>query len=267
MTDEHDLPDFEDEDVQAAGEAPDAADQSQSDDKTEPAPSAGDEEPDVADDSRSATATIPLAAHLAEREKRQAAERIATEVQRELQDMRRQMAEIARQSQPQDEGPDPETDPFNYLNSQIEGARAQMQRELAMQRLRYSTDAVVREYGEEAFRAAEQDFVQAARTNPQLGRVIQTHPDPARAVMEWSRGRAVQDRLSAYQGDLDALIEAEIAKRMGGGEPPDATANESAPQRPARAIPKSMAKVTGERGQSGRGIVSDEEAFDAMFPT
>jgi len=146
---------------------------------------------------------IPLAEHLSERERRQAAERRAEEFERELAALRRARAE-AEAAQPRPEIPDPYADPEGYARWVREEARREVEevrRETTIQRLDASFEDAKEEHGDRFKAAYDAAMAEKARGNSQLVDRIVKSVNPGRALMKWY---GEQETVRETGGDLTA---------------------------------------------------------------
>lgn len=155
-----------------------------------------------------------LNAILAEREKRQAAEARAADLERRLAE-----AQQSAQAQPQQKPaprprPDPVMDPDGF-NDWIE-ERLYLQREASSQAI------AVGAHGLEAVAAAERALNAAVMSDPGLAQTVRNHPDPYGFAVAWHKRQALQSELAGVSS-MDELIEREAAKRgyirAGSGQP------------------------------------------------
>lgn len=138
---------------------------------------------------------VPLAEHLSEREKRQAAERRAEEFERQLLAMRQQME---RPPEPP-KTPDIFEDPQGYTQS-IEQRFDQRVKQLEAN---FSFRLAHRHYGQD-FDTAYQSLIQEGQKgNRQAVQNVMASADPGEALMRWHRQTTLFEKTG---GDLDGFL-------------------------------------------------------------
>lgn len=193
-----------------------------------------------------------LNALLAERDKRQAAEREAQELKRQLEQFQQRQAPAPAPQQPT-EAPDPVMDP--------QGFQAWIVNEQYRQREQISQVAAVRHYGLDKVAAAEQAINAAGRLDPSLIAKVKSQPDPYGFAVEWHQQQQMLQQVQGYSS-LDDLIAAEAVKRgyvrAGEGQPvtlPAKVVTQSTTQPP----PRSLASApTTPRGNPVDTTAADE---------
>ncbi len=145
---------------------------------------------------------IPLAEHLSEREKRQAAERRAEDYERRLADLERQ-----RQSTEQDDPPDMLADPDGYrayLDETVSGRVKNVEQLVHARFIDMTLADQVEANGKEAVDKAVDDFVasvgKGGSKDPTTFAQVTRAPNPGKALMRWHRQRAA---MSEIGDDLD----------------------------------------------------------------
>lgn len=192
---------------------------------------------------------IPITALLDEREKRQAAERRAQELERQQQ---------SRQ-QPQDI-PDPYDDPKGYdayRDQQIAQATRQAE-------FRISERFALKEHGEEAVKSAVEWAMEKAKADPAFAQGYMTNPDPFDWIVRQHQREAIVSAIPSDVKSLDELIEREVAKRMQTAAP----AQTGIPQQPASVaavVPRSLATAPGSGGKIDDVAIGLGAAMDAVF--
>lgn len=158
---------------------------------------------------------VPVGAVQAEREKRQEAQKHASELERQLAELRGQVTLLTQQRQP---APQPQQeqqpatlwdDPDAYLRSQIDP----LQTALLNQKAEFSKMIAVEKHGEDVFNAAESALEQAAPT-PEGQAFIQklrSSAHPAEDLIKWHKQ---QQSIARVGNDPDAWLNAEIEKRL-----------------------------------------------------
>lgn len=194
---------------------------------------------------------IPITALLDEREKRQAAERRAQELEQQQQ---------SRQ-QPQDV-PDPYDDPKGYdayRDQQIAQATRQAE-------FRISERFALKEHGEEAVKAAVDWAMDKAKADPVFAQGYMTNPDPFDWIVRQHQREAIVSAIPSDVKSLDELIEREVAKRMQAATPPPPAVG--VPQHPASGaavVPRSLATAPGSGGKIDDVAIGLGAAMDAVF--
>lgn len=183
----------------------------------------------------------PLTALLDEREKRQAAEREASE----LRAWRQQQEE--RQRAAQHRAPDPRQDPDGALEYQ----RTVFQQQLYNAKIGQSRFLAEQQFGKELVDEAFGFFDK----NPALSHQFVDHPSPFHAAVEFYKRQKVADEVgadpAAYRSKLEADIRAQIMAEM---------------QQPAQPKPRLPGSLAAAPAAGGAGEpVSKGSAFDAAF--
>lgn len=170
---------------------------------------------------------VPFVALMDEREKRQAA-------QRELEEIRKKMAEYERNAQQPKEKPD-----F------FENPEAVVQQHITAVKLQQSKFLAEKEYGADTVAEAYAYFDQ----HPQESQALLAHPSPFHAAVEhYKRQKTMADMGSDPEAWINAQVEARIAERLAQTPPP-------------KAPPPSMAKAPSTGGER----ISPGSAFDETF--
>lgn len=152
------------------------------------------------------THRIPLAEHLAERERRQQFERDLAEERRQRAELQRQLQDLRNPRQPIDVLANPQA-----FQETIEERFERMQREFSQQRhmdrINTSFSFAARQHGEDftkAFAALEEVAAPQKGGDTMLRDRIVNSPDPGEAVMQWYRSRQI---LHESGGDLSTYRE------------------------------------------------------------
>jgi hypothetical protein len=191
---------------------------------------------------------IPITALLDEREKRQAAERRAQEIERRI-------AEIEAQRQ------QPAPDFFDNPEAAFAAERARVEFAMWNERANMSEMLARNKHGDETVERATQAFVEAAQANPALAVEMRRQRDPYGYVIGWHRKH---DAMQKIGDDPDAWItaqvEARLAERLAQAQAPIA---QPAPvQAKPNPPPRSIASAQGmSAAQKPTG-----SAFDELFP-
>jgi len=144
---------------------------------------------------------IPLAEHLSEREKRQAAERRAEEYERKLAALERAQAEAAA---PKRERPDLYADPDGYaafMDAEREDAITRIERKMQARFLDASFEDAKEQHGERFTQAYEAVMAEKARGNRTLVDRIINAANPGRLLMKWY---GEQEAIREIGGDIGA---------------------------------------------------------------
>jgi len=184
----------------------------------------------------------PLTALLDEREKRQAAEREASE----LRAWRQQQEERQRASQMQ--APDPRQDPDGALEYQ----RAVFQQQLYNTRLQTSRFLAEQQFGADTVKEAFEFFDK----NPALSHQFVEHPSPFHAAVEFYKRQKVAEEVGADPAAYRARLEAEIREKL-------MSEMQAQPVQPKPRLPGSLAAAPAA-GTAG-DPVSKGSAFDQAF--
>ena len=195
-------------------------------------------EPDAGEPPTLQAGHVPIAAMLDEREKRQAAERRA----RELEDWKRQQEEAFAQPLPTD---------------QILAAQRYQDN------LRYSRKFAERQYGKELIDQVHQWAYDRAERDPYFNAEMAAHDDPYEAaVLAYNREQVLQ---AVSPADLEAFRAWKAAQAAAQGAPtpqPGAPAGLTAPKPP----PVSLANASGTGALGAAAIPAGEgEAYASLF--
>lgn len=184
----------------------------------------------------------PLTALLDEREKRQAAEREASELR-----AWRQQQEAAQRAA-QQRAPDPRQDPDGALEYQ----RTVFQQQLYNAKIGQSRFLAEQQFGKDMVDEAFAFFDK----NPALSHQFVDHPSPFHAAVEFYKRQKVADEVgadpAAYRSKLEADIRAQILAEM-----------QAQPAQPKPRLPGSLAAAPAA-GNAGEPV-SKGSAFDAAF--
>ena len=171
---------------------------------------------------------VPFVALMDEREKRQAA-------QRELEEIRKKMAEYERNAQQPKERPD-----F------FENPEAVVQQHVTAVKLQQSKFLAEKEYGADMVAEAYAYFDQ----HPQESAALLNHPSPFHAAVEhYKKQKTLADMGADPDAWINAQVEARLAERLAQTPTP-------------KAPPPSMAKAPSTGGER----ISPGSAFDETFP-
>lgn len=171
---------------------------------------------------------VPFVALMDEREKRQAA-------QRELEEIRKKMAEYERNAQQPKERPDFFENPEAVVQQHVTAVKLQQSKFLAEKE--YGTDMVA-----EAYAYFDQ--------HPQESAALLNHPSPFHAAVEhYKKQKTLADMGADPDAWINAQVEARLAERL---------AQTTTPKAP----PPSMAKAPSTGGER----ISPGSAFDETFP-
>ncbi len=155
---------------------------------------------------------VPLPELLAEREKRQAAERQTSDLAKQIENLQRQMFAFQQQaSQPQTE---PQRvnlfeNPEQWEQHQQRGVQSLLQQ----QSIHFSEQLARIKYGDELYDAADraaQAVMMSGHVDPNLAAVGRSQ-NPGVSLVEWYKRKQTLDRLGGM--DVDKFIEQEIEKR------------------------------------------------------
>lgn len=205
----------------------------------------------------------PVAAVVAERNKRQEAEGKNANLEAELASMRaeiRQLERMARQPaappQPREPPPPPPDvwqDPGAYMQHGIREALTPLQKQLEDQRDAFSRMFAEDKFGAETVTAAFSEMEKAFETDPGVQfehQRIMASRNPYVELVSWHKRRQAQaeigDDPAAYRERLKAELLAEL--QAGNGEQPPA--NPAAPK-PAPLLPSNLANARGIGTRSG----------------
>jgi hypothetical protein len=190
---------------------------------------------------------IPITALLDEREKRQAAERRAQEIERRLAEIEAQKA--------------PKPDFYDNPEAVIAAERAQVQQMLFNERLNMSEMVERQRHGDELVGKATEAFMAAAGQNPALAMELQRQSNPYGFVVSWHKKQQalaeIGDDPAAYRERLREQLRAEMM------------AQPLAPAAPAQVQPKPTPpprSMAAHSGVTGAANVSPGSAFDELFP-
>lgn len=171
---------------------------------------------------------VPFVALMDEREKRQAA-------QRELEEVRKKMAEYERNAQQPKEKPD-----F------FENPEAVVQQHVTAVKLQQSKFLAEKEYGPDVVAEAYAYFDK----HPKESEALLNHPSPFHAAVEhYQRQQFLEQMGPNPKAWIDAQVEAQLAERLAQTPTP-------------KAPPPSMAKAPSTGGER----ISPGSAFDETFP-
>lgn len=170
---------------------------------------------------------VPFVALMDEREKRQAA-------QREAEELRKQIAEYQRQAQPAKEKPDFFDNPDQAMDQRLMAVKLQQSRFFAE-----------KEYGADVVAAAYAYFDE----HPNESQSLINHPSPFHAAVDHYKR---QTKLAEIGPDPDAWINAQVEARLA-----ERLAQSPAPKAP----PPSMARAPSTGGER----ISPGSAFDETF--
>lgn len=186
---------------------------------------------------------IPLTAHLAEREKRQKAEREAEEMRRRLDALERERQATAQPQKAPDFFDNPD-EAFAYRQQQL----IQQQRHREFNQSKWRVQQAVGDA--DLVEQAEAEFAQAVQRNPHLYQEMLQHPEPYHYVVEWSKRekflREVQDPDKWREQEREKIRQELLA---------------NAQPQPTTAPPPSMATAPS----TGQGGTAPGNAFDALF--
>lgn len=211
---------------------------------------------------------IPLAAHLDERERRQAAERQRDELQARIDADERQRQQQAREAAVKAapvQIPDPATDPQGFAAFQ----QQQMEDRLFFQRRDDSRRFAVLEHGKDVTDAAFQWGAARCDTDPSFNARVRASQYPMDLVVnEWRQAQAVEKFGSIDPKDYDAFT-AWKATQPGAQQPGASQQQQThaaappgaapAAPRPSLAAAPSAGAASEPRGEDG------DEVFDGMF--
>lgn len=207
---------------------------------------------DLAEDTEAEDPETPvtrgrLAAVLAERDKRQAAERVSQDATARAEAAERRIVELegrqqAPQAQPQAQAPpDPVMEPEQFA------AWVQAQQRAPIEKL--SGVMAVKEYGLEKVKAAEVAIRAAIARDPTLRAELNASDHPYDFAVTWHQKQQFRSEIGDVDS-MDALIEREAVKRgyvkAGGAAPAQTTITTPRPQTPAPSLAGVAAARPGE---------------------
>lgn len=212
---------------------------------------------------------IPLTEHLAEREKRQAAERERDQERQRIAALERQIAELSRpKAQPAEE-----VDPWSDLPGAIGKVEKTVQEQLAEMRLQTSIDFARFKHGE-LFDTALREAQAAAERDPTLNQRIFASPNVGEAIVLWHKEQTALKEIggdvTAYKQRVidEALKDPEVIKRVIEGARASAQQpTNGQPRSPNVNLPPSLNRTTGSGGQALTPVArTDAEMFQELFP-
>lgn len=197
-----------------------------------------------------------VSALLNEREKRQAAERLAEEREREAADLKKRLAEMEK---PQ-EAPkpvDPIDDPDGFYRQQ----RDMVEQAALSQRVQTSKMFAEQQHGAEAVEEAYAAFDAACNRDPAVAALSQSiirNAHPIGEVVKWHQRQKLLDEIgedpAAYRERIIAEYQAQAGQTTAAPTP------QAPPEKPR--IPPALGKGGGTAGDN---VQSDEDAFDEVF--
>lgn len=189
---------------------------------------------------------VPLAAHLDERERRQAAEARAKAAEERL----------AAQQQPQ-QVPDMFEDPDGYSAYQDQKVQAA----LYQANLRWSERIATSEHGKETVAEAKKWGIERCETDPYFNAKVGSSEDPVGfVVMEWKREQI------ASQVSPDDFAQFQAWKQAQAQLQAPAPDNPAPPTSPRTPPPRSLASAPSAGGVLTEVAQAEEEIFEEIMP-
>jgi hypothetical protein len=243
----------EDQEAQAQPEpAPEPTPQAQPEPTPEPEaqPEPTPQEPAAAEPEPQGGAFIPLAAHLSERDKRQAAEQAAAQYKAQVD---RYEAAQRASAQPV-EVPDPYEDPEGYQAFSDQ----RMQQALRAQAMQFSRQVAEIRHTPEVVQQAHQWAFEKCETDRVFNQQVAASADPyGFAVSEWKKEQVLSQigdaDLTQFQAWKAAQAQAQAQSPSPSGAPVPT---------PAVRPPQSLATAPSA---GGLGVIADEDPFTAEF--
>lgn len=155
---------------------------------------------------------IPLAEHLNEREKRQAAETRASTLERELQAMNRRLDDL---SKPKAERPDIWADPQAFVNQSLRDQIDPVQKQQEAIVDRFSRLLAVQQYTKPVVEAAFAELETAVRTDPAMrleAQRIWQQEHPYGALVDWHKQRQALKEFGSDPNAYKAKVKDELMK-------------------------------------------------------
>ncbi len=150
-----------------------------------------------------------------EADARRAAEERASNHERELADMRRQLQAIQKQNEPKPVIPDLYENPDGFVDHRTNQAIEPIKGEISQLREYYSQRDAIREHGAEKVKAAYEALDQGLRSrDPEAQTVYQramSSIDPYGDIMKWHKK---QTMFSTIGDDPDAFVDRQIEERL-----------------------------------------------------
>lgn len=150
-----------------------------------------------------------------EADARRAAEERASNHERELADMRRQLQAIQKQSEPKVPAPDLYENPDGFVDHRTNQAIEPIKSEISQLREYYSQRDAVREHGAEKVKAAYGALEQGLKAHdPEVIAVYQramSSIDPYGDIMKWHKKQTI---FSTIGDDPEAFVERQIEERL-----------------------------------------------------
>jgi hypothetical protein len=224
---------------------------------------------------------VPLAEHLSEREKRQAAERERDEERRQRESDRRELQALQRQieelKKPKTEPPDFYADPQAFVRSQLDPVQQTVQQQQEAMIDRFSRMMAVQQHGKDTVDAAYKALEDQVQANPaarfEAQRIWQSE-HPYGELISWHKRQTALSEIgedpAAYRQRLreellkDPSFQAEvIAATKAAAQSP--AAGQPRPQTTTR-LPPSLNRATGQGGPAvTTEPQSESELFAEMF--
>ncbi len=218
---------------------------------------------------------IPLSEHLSEREKRQAAERRAEDLAREMQALNRRVEELSRPKPEPQPVPDMYADPNGFVQHGIRQAVTPIEQRMEAMRDQFSEMLAVQQYGQDAVTAAKAALEAEVAANPAMRFEVQKMwqaPMPYGEVVKWHKRQTVLKEVgedpTAYRQRIidEALKDPEVIQRVIAQ-----ARTEAAPQPGNRAppnvkLPPSLNRTTGAPAPVDAVARTDAELFEALVP-
>lgn len=169
----------------------------------------------TAEQPREATQGIPPWRLKEEADARRAAEERATRHEQELNDIRRQFAQMQKQNEPKADPLDIFENPAGFVDQRNQEAINPIKSEISQLREFYSQRDAVREHGAEKVKAAYDALDQALRSrDPEANAIYQramSSLDPYGDIMKWHQKQTIYSTIGT---DPDAFVERQLEEKL-----------------------------------------------------
>ena len=238
------IPDEQEAEVEVSDDAePNQPEQDQEADASESGPADDGSQEDGGDSSHNSAQTVPIAVVHSERDKRRAAEKLAEEARIRSELLEAQLNQRAHfQNSEQYQQPQQQFAPQQHSQPQVDPQQFAMHVRLSRQELLLQGEDASEVDAADLW-AADQIKEAVSRGDTSLQQQMLRSENPVMWALQRHREHKLRERLAEYGGNVDSLIEAEVARRLQAGEAvQQGGAPEGTVARPApRMVPKSMA--------------------------